>query len=132
MGHEVLGTALWSAHPLGRPIIGTQKTVSSLTRDALAEYMATRYRPDKIVVSAAGNVEHEEMVQLTRSTLGDIEGAAPPRPANSPKPSGKSKQQRKRDAEQVHFCLGSAGYGKGQQERYSLSILNNVLGGNMS
>jgi len=130
--HEIFESTLWSTHPLGKAIIGTDKTVSNLTRDDITEYIGTCYRPDRIVISAAGNIPHEELVQMAGEALGDMEGKAPTRKQRKPKPTGKSKQVRKRDVEQVHFCLGTAAYSKKQTERYSLSILNNVLGGNMS
>jgi len=130
--HEVFTETLWRSHPLGKPIIGTDRTVSGLSRDDLTGYIAGRYRPDRIVVAAAGNMEHGDLVRLAEQTLGDLNGTAPPRPKRRPRPSGKSKQVRRRDIEQVHFCLGSAAYSKKDKERYALSILNNVLGGNMS
>jgi len=130
--HEIFESTLWSTHPLGKAIIGTDKTVSGLTRDDITEYIGTCYRPDRIVLSAAGNIPHDELVQMASDALGDMEGKAPTRKQRKPKPTGKSKQVRKRDVEQVHFCLGTAAYSKKQKERYSLSILNNVLGGNMS
>lgn len=130
--HEVFTETLWRSHPLGKPIIGTDKTVSGLSRDDLTGYIAGRYRPDRIVIAAAGNMEHTELVRLAEQTLGDLNGTAPARPKRRPRASGKSKQVRRRDIEQVHFCLGSSAYSKKEKERYTLSILNNVLGGNMS
>jgi predicted Zn-dependent peptidase len=130
--HEVFEETLWRSHPLGKPIIGTERTVSGLSRDDVTGYVATRYCPDRIVLSAAGNLDHGELVTLAQQALGDLEGAAPPRPTRRPRASGKCKQVRKRDIEQVHFCLGTSAYSKKDKERYTLSILNNVLGGNMS
>lgn len=132
MVHELFEETLWPAHPLGKSIIGTEKTVSGISRDTLTGYIAHRYRPDRIVVSAAGNIEHDELVKMTEKALGHLEGSAPPRTLKPPKASGKSKQKNKRDIEQVHFCLGASAYGKHDRERFTLSILNNVLGGNMS
>jgi predicted Zn-dependent peptidase len=130
--HEIFESTLWSTHPLGKAIIGTDKTVTGLTRDNIVDYIGECYRPDRLVLSAAGNIPHDELVQMASDALGDMEGKAPVRKQRKPKPTGKSKQVRKRDVEQVHFCLGTAAYSKKQKERYSLSILNNVLGGNMS
>jgi len=130
--HDLFVQTLWRAHPLGKPVIGTAETVSGLTRDHLVNYMASRYRPDRVVVSAAGNLDHGELVQLAQEKLGDMEGQAPTRSLRPPRSSGKSKLVRKRDIEQVHFCLGTSAFSKHDKERYALSILNNVLGGNMS
>lgn len=130
--HEVFEQTMWTTHPLGKPIIGTAKTVSGLHRDDITGYIGACYRPDRIVVSAAGNLEHDALVMYVEKALGDLEGAAPARKLRRARASGKSRQVRKRDTEQVHFCLGTAAYSKKEKERYSLSILNNVLGGNMS
>jgi predicted Zn-dependent peptidase len=130
--HELFEQTLFGAHPLGKSIIGTEQTVAGFSRDDLECYMAIRYRPDRIIVAAAGNLEHKELVKLAAAALGDLDGMAPPRRKRRPKPSGKSKRVRKRDIEQTHFCLGSCAYSKAEKQRYALSILNNVLGGNMS
>ncbi len=130
--HDIFMQTLWNSHPLGKPIIGTDKTVSALTRDNIVEYMASRYCPDRIVIAAAGNLEHSDLVSMAESKLSDMTGKAPIRSARKPRSSGKSKQVRKRDIEQVHFCMGSTAFGKKDKKRFSLSILNNVLGGNMS
>jgi predicted Zn-dependent peptidase len=130
--HEVFEETLWRSHPLGKPIIGTAKTVAGLSRADVTGYLEARYRPDRIILAAAGNLDHGELVKLAEQALGDMEGCTPARATRRPKASGKSKQVRKRDIEQVHFCLGTAAYSKKEKERYPLSILNNVLGGNMS
>lgn len=130
--HDIYEQTLWNNHPLGKSIIGTAETVSALTRADLKGYIGLRYAPDRVVVSAAGNIEHEELVKLVESTMGDMSGAAPKRELSLPVASKVSKKQGKRDVEQVHFCMGTSAYSKHQDERFSLSILNNVLGGNMS
>ncbi len=130
--HDIFMQTLWRSHPLGKSVIGTDKTVSALTRDNLVDYMKTRYCPDRIVIAAAGNLDHADLVSMAESKLNDLTGKAPERAARKPRSSGKSKQVRKRDVEQVHFCMGSTAFGKKDKKRFSLSILNNVLGGNMS
>ncbi len=130
--HELFEQTLWTSHPLGKSIIGTEKTVASFQQEDLRNYMQTNYCPDRILVVAVGNLAHEDLVRLVEKALGDMEGKAPKRSLKPVRSSGKSKQLRKRDTEQVHFCVGTTGYSKFQPERFSLSILNNVLGGNMS
>jgi predicted Zn-dependent peptidase len=132
MVHEMFEQTLWDSHPLGKSIVGTEASVSALKRDDLTNHIGTRYRPDRIIVSAAGNVEHSEIVALAEKALGGLEGAAPARSLSTPQASGKSASKGRRDIEQTHFCLGTAAYSKHDPERYALSILNNVLGGNMS
>jgi len=132
MVHEMFEQTLWETHPLGKSIIGTEATVSALTRDDLKDHIGTRYRPDRIIVSAAGNVDHAELVALAAKALGGLDGSAPARTLSTPHASGKSASKGRRDIEQTHFCLGTAAYSKHDPERFALSILNNVLGGNMS
>lgn len=130
--HDLFEQTLWTSHPLGKSIIGTEQTVSSFQPQDLRGYMETNYCPNRILVVAVGNLEHETLVALVEQALGEMQGEAPKRTLKPVRSSGKSKQVRKRDTEQVHFCMGTTGYTKFQPERYSLSILNNVLGGNMS
>ena len=132
MVHDVFEQTLFGKHNLGQPIIGSEKTVSGLSRADITGYIDAQYRPDRIVLAAAGNLEHSELVALAERTLGDLSGTTPARKDKAPHVSGKSKQVRKRDVEQVHFVMGTQGYSKSDKNRYSLSILNNVLGGNMS
>src|SRR5262249_8006430 len=119
MVHEVFEHTMWPSHPLGKSIIGTADTVSGLSRTNLTDYIGTRYAPDRLVVAAAGNLEHAELVELTAKSLGDMNGTAPSRWTARPAGSGKSKQTTKRDVEQMHFCLGSTAYSKQEKERYS-------------
>ncbi len=132
MVHELFEETLWETHPLGKSIIGSEKTVSGLTRADLLAHIGTRYRPDRIVVSGAGNIDHAELVALAEQALGALDGTAPARLLSTPHASGKSDKKGRRDIEQTHFCLGTAAYSKHEKERFALSILNNVLGGNMS
>jgi predicted Zn-dependent peptidase len=129
--HDVFAQTLWPGHPLGRPVIGTEKTVAGLVRENVANYIETHYTPDRIVVSAAGNVTHSEVVELAQKTLGDLFGKPKKKPSRKPVASGKDKMVRKR-TEQVHFCLGAPAYGQGDDDRYTLTILDTILGGNMS
>ncbi len=129
--HDIFEQTLYPTHPLGQPVIGSEATVSAATRDDITGYIGRRYRPDRIVVSAAGNLEHAQLVALVEQTLGDMAGIAPERELERPTPSGENRTI-ERDVEQIHFVLGNSAYSKAEKQRYSLSILNNVLGGNMS
>src|SRR5258708_10296855 len=129
--HDLFAQTLWTTHPLGRPVIGTEKTVAALERENLVSYIATHYAADRIVVACSGNVPHLEMVRLAGDYLGDMSGRPYVRRHRKPHSSGQSKTVRKR-TEQVHFCLGTQGYGQTHDDRYPLTIIDAVLGGNMS
>ncbi len=130
--HELFEATLFPNHPLGLPIIGTEATVSGTSRDDILAYIETLYRPDRIVIAAAGNLSHEHLVELVNQKLGEMVGTAPTREKIAPVAAAEKILQNKRDVEQVHFCLGTSAYSKYDKERFPLSILNNVLGGNMS
>jgi predicted Zn-dependent peptidase len=129
--HDLFAQTLWTTHPLGRPVIGTEKTVASLERENLVSYISTHYTPDRIVVACSGNLPHDELVRLAGQYLGDMKGTPYLRRHRQPHSSGQSKMLRKR-TEQVHFCLGTQGYGQKHEDRYPLTIIDTVLGGNMS
>jgi predicted Zn-dependent peptidase len=130
--HDIFAQTLWKTHPLGRPVIGTSKTVAALDRQNLIDYISTHYTPDRIVVSASGNVKHADIVTLAEKSLGDMRGSTYHRkPVRPPVASGQNKQMRKR-TEQVHFCYGSPAFSQHDENRYTLTILDTVLGGNMS
>lgn len=128
---DVFTETLWSSHPLGRPTVGSVRSVSALTPDDLRAYMTTHYTPDRIVVAAAGNVSHDEIVALADRMLGDMTGARHTRKHRAPEPSGASRTVR-RKTEQVHFCIGCPGYSESNDDRYALTIINVVLGAGMS
>jgi predicted Zn-dependent peptidase len=130
--HDLFAQTLWKTHPLGRPVIGTSKTVAALDRQDLVDYLSTHYTPDRIVVSASGNVKHADIVALAEKSLGDMCGSTyRRRPIRPPVASGQDKRTRKR-TEQVHFCYGSPAFSQHDDDRYALTILDTVLGGNMS
>src|SRR5579862_6441463 len=89
--HDLFEQTLYPHHPLGQPVIGSEATVSAVSRDDITSYIARRYRPDRIVVSAAGNLEHTQLVELAAQTLGDMQGAAPARDLKRPAPSGENR-----------------------------------------
>ena len=130
--HDIFEQTMWQSHPLGKSIIGSEETVSSLSRENLTDYISTQYKPDRIILSAVGLVDHAEIVKLTEKAFENLKGTAPARTLAKPVSSSERKELSKRDIEQVHFCMGNAAYNKHEEERFTLSILNNVLGGNMS
>lgn len=129
--HDLLMEALWKKHRLGNPVIGHGSVVRKLARQDLVDYVEEFYRPDAIVVSAAGNVEHRELVDLVAGAFGDLRGGRPPRVAVE----AVAYQDHKllnRATEQVHFCLGTAGFAQERPEKYALATIDSVLGGGMS
>jgi predicted Zn-dependent peptidase len=137
--HELIATALWGETPLGRPIAGTRDSVQELRRDQLRRWLRSRYDAPRIVVAAAGNVAHEELVRLVRVAFGAArtpDGAVPvaPRPARV----GRGPRSRRgralvtRPTEQANLVLGLPALPRTDPRRWVLAVLNSVLGSGMS
>jgi predicted Zn-dependent peptidase len=138
---DLLGRAIFGSHPLGRPVIGTAKVVGAVTREQLASFHAAHYRPQRIVIAAAGSVEHEELVALARSgeavhghgLTKDTPSAAAGNPAALEPPAFQTRESfLEKDTEQYHVCLGGAGLARDDERRFALRVLEGVLGGTSS
>lgn len=129
--HDLFASALWRSHPLGRPTIGTTRTVMALEPEHLRTYMQRHYTPDRIVVAASGNIAHGQLVEMVARYLGRLEGAPHRSAERPPRPTCECRCVRKR-TEQVHFCLGTQGFAHGDDDRYTLAIIDTALGGTMS
>ena len=120
-------------HPLGRAILGREKTVRGLRRQDLLNYIETYYDPGQTVVSIAGNFDQAHLDPMVARYFGKGRGAKTNH-ANgrrSPDLHGGVLLRKKR-LEQVHLCLGLKGVAAGHQDRYALYALNSVLGGSVS
>ncbi|HTR33737.1 MAG TPA: pitrilysin family protein, partial [Gaiellaceae bacterium] len=110
--HDLISEAVFGDHPLGRPVIGTADVISSIPRDSIARYHDTMYVPGNIVVAAAGNIEHERVVELVERALeqrnGGREQHVNMRPPLVQAPPPRLRFQRK-ETEQYHVCLGAPG-----------------------
>lgn len=129
--HELFVQNVWGGHPLGLPVLGSQESVSGLTRDDLVEYIGSRYSPDSIIVSAAGNLVHEEIVEMIGGLFGGLTGQKTSAVESPPSFTVDSRLEDK-TTEQVHFCMGTHGYSHLDPERYVLAIIDTTLGGGMS
>ena len=129
--HDMLVETVWSGHPLGKSIIGTQESVGSLTRDDLVEFLRTSYAPDSIVIAAAGDLVHEEFVDRISGLFSGLEGGKIPTAHEVPAFSTESLLTDKL-TEQVHFCVGAPGFSQLDPERYSMALIDTTLGGGMS
>ena len=131
MIHDLFVRAMWSGSSLGEPTIGYAETVSSLTRDDLRGHLQTRYTPNTVVIAAAGNIEHEEIVALCSVAFADFTGHCEPPPPESPALTPTTLVKEK-DTEQAYIVLGTRGLAVRDERRYPLSVLDTILGGGMS
>jgi len=129
--HDLFNRACWGDHPLGFPIFGTTELVQSFTRDQLYQYFRENYQPERIIICAAGNLKHHEVVEWIQATFGRIPKSDKVKERRRPN-SVSSVQLLKRDLEQVHFCLGTRGLQYNHSQRFSSYALNTILGGGMS
>jgi predicted Zn-dependent peptidase len=138
--HEEFSTAVLGDHPLGRPIGGTQETISAVTRAAVWEHYQQNYRPQDLVVAAAGSVDHQGLVKLVEQGLlaagWDLSIAAEPVARRLLHPAKISRGVKvkviNRPISQVNIVLGSEGLSVDDPRRHAMGILNTVLGGGMS
>ena len=126
--HDLFAETLLPDHPLGRPVIGTSETVATLEPDDLRAYMAKRYGPGAVIVTAAGNCDHAQVVALAEKYLGDLEGESDSAVIARPVATSGVLANHIRPTEQVNFVLGASGFGVMDEERYALAVLNTVLG----
>jgi predicted Zn-dependent peptidase len=130
--HDVLAGAVFGEHPLGRPIIGSADVVSSVPVPEIAAYHDARYLPSNIVVSAAGNIEHERLVELVQGAVHGAEASPALAPADGPERAGPRYRFHQKETEQYHLCVGARGIPRGDDRRFALRVLDTVLGGSSS
>ena len=130
--HEVFIQNFWRDHPLGRPILGTRDTVRHFTRATTATFFHRWYVPNNIVVTAAGNLEHKRLLELVTKSFGHLKLVPDGHADSAPEPHARITTRTKRELEQVHLCIGVPSHPIAHEQRYAMSILNNLLGGGMS
>ena len=124
---------LWPGHPLGRDVAGDKDSVAAISRDMMLDYLAHQYLPSNTVVSIAGALQHQEMVTAVGQALGDWadQQSRPGYQAYKEQPFPQLHIERK-DTEQAHLCLGLNGLPLLHPQRFSLDLLNVILGEGMS
>jgi len=131
--HELFGDALFPKHPLGRPVLGTEDTIEALERDAIAGFHADHYRPQHVVVAAAGALDHDEIVRAVAAAEPAQPGEGEPVPERTvPTANPKARAVRKRRTEQAHLVLGVRTPGTLDEDRFALELVNQALGGGVS
>ncbi len=130
--HEIHMAEVWRKNPLGRPILGTRETISTITRSKIMKFLARTYDPKQIVISVAGHFQTTAMMKLLSGAFGKYQADATtitPRQAPDLHPHV---QVKTRKLEQVHLCVSLPGLADTDPNRYALAILNTILGGSVS
>jgi predicted Zn-dependent peptidase len=131
MIHDLFVRSMWSGSSLGEPTIGYADTVSGLSRDDLVAHLAARYTPNTVLIAAAGNVEHDQIVELCAAAFAGFNGHSDPPQPETPALTPAT-LVKKKDTEQAYVVLGTRGLSALDERRYPLSVLDTILGGGMS
>jgi len=133
---ELFNAAYFPNHPLGRPIEGTEETVSTFDHKTTVGFHAREFSYGNLVIAAAGNVEHARLVELVAEAFDGCAGnaAARERPivAGSPKPAAPILVEQKSELEQVHLIIAAPWPSALSKDRYAASLLASVIGGGTS
>jgi predicted Zn-dependent peptidase len=129
--HQLSGSNFWGEHPLGRSILGTRENILAFDSPAIKDFFHRFYHPERIVVAVCGNVDHHRLLELVAPTFSSIKNGQdlPERHAPDICPSARIHH---RELEQVHICLATPGLSITDPRRFAQSLLNSLLGGNMS
>jgi predicted Zn-dependent peptidase len=129
--HEVFHEAIFPGHPLGREVLGERASITAMTPEQIRTYFDTRYRPPKMVVAAAGNVDHDLVTAGIERRFGGRPGDAPARivpPLGPPVPL----RVVRRSTEQAHLIVGMRSIDRDDDDRFALAVVNQIVGGGMS
>ncbi|MBS1871002.1 MAG: insulinase family protein [Actinobacteria bacterium] len=128
---DVLGEAVFGAHPLGRAIIGRAAVVAGSPVETIRAFHAARYVPRNVVIAAAGAVDHDALVELAAARVpGAGREAAGPRAVDG-RPARQVRFERK-NTEQYHVCVGGLGLARDDERRFVLRVLDTIFGGTSS
>lgn len=130
--HEAFLSSFWKGHGLGKPILGTKETVKKFNREMLWNYYERVYSPKNILITAAGNLDHDRIVELVREKFAGLGERGMPPVTSAPKNNAAIVMKRKDSLEQVHIALGVPSYPLAHELRFPMYVLNTVLGGGMS
>jgi predicted Zn-dependent peptidase len=129
--HDVLASAVFGDHPLGRPVIGRAEVISSVPVPDIARYHDHRYNSDNLVLAAAGNIDHDRLLELVVSAQGELPVARHGR--LEPPPAAEARRLfHRKETEQYHLCVGAPGLSRHDDRRFALRVLDTILGGSTS
>ena len=128
--HDLIADAVFGPTPLGRPIIGRAEVIETIEPDRIREYHDERYTGSNIVISAAGNLDHDHLVGLAER-LEPGEGATYPVEPVTPPADGRNEAFEK-ETEQYHLVVATPGIDRADERRFALAVLDSILGGSTS
>ena len=129
--HVLFQSLFWPDQPIGRSVLGTAETVSRMDQEMIRQYISKFYVPERVIVAAAGNVDHEKMVEYFRPIF-ETETSSGSNPGRSLPRCGGGVLVKRKELEQVHLCLGGEAPSQVDEARFACALFNTILGGNMS
>src|SRR6202163_2043217 len=130
--HEIFTRGFWPRHSLGRPSLGTPESVKGVNRGSLDARCREGSAPHHLVLPAAGNATHEQVLELVQREFGHMKPTGPAETDGAPHTDAPIHLEAKRDLEQGHLCIGVPSVPLGHEDRFAVAVLNNLLGGGMS
>ncbi len=130
--HDLFWEDLFPDHPLGMSIIGKRDTVSDIDRSKILDFIDRNYTSDRIVVAAAGDVDHQELVDLLGNNVAKLKRGALPSQYPLPNLPDTNVNVVENGAIQAHVCLGTQAYDYRDRKKFALLVLNTLLGSGMS
>jgi predicted Zn-dependent peptidase len=129
--HDILAEAVFGEHPLGRRVLGEAAVISSVPVPEIETYRSANYAGAKIVVGAAGHLEHDKIAALAERLVSPASAEAAPQKAIEPAAESRLRFYAK-DTEQYHICFGAPGIVRADERRYALAVLDSIFGGSSS
>jgi predicted Zn-dependent peptidase len=129
--HDLFNLSFWEGHPLALPVFGSVATVSAIDREMMVSFMKERYRAQRVFIAAAGQVEHQALIERCEELFRGVEGNGRHIPTGPPQSHGVFVHH-ERPLEQVHICFGSPGLSYAHPLRYAAYVMNTAVGGGMS
>ncbi|MEX2115528.1 MAG: pitrilysin family protein [Bacteroidota bacterium] len=130
--HDYFEKSLYGSHPMGFPVIGTENNLRSFHRNDLLKYRKKHYVPGGMVIAAAGNIEHDEVVDLAGSLFPLGVGKSEQRVRKKPMGRPGQKVEIEKPIQQAHVCMGTVAFSIRSKQRYPMMVLNTLLGDGMS
>ena len=129
--HDLFATTIFPEHHIGNTILGKEETVNAFSRDKIISYMKDNYTPDNLIVSVAGNIKTNEIIDSLNHAFSGYSGKLKGKDLGTPVIKHDIKLKTKK-TEQVHLVIGTKSVPQTSSDRYVLSMIDNVMGGSMS
>lgn len=129
--HDILATAVFGEHPLGRRVLGEADVIASIPVPEIDAYHGSHYVAPNVVVGAAGNLDHGQIAALAERLVSPPAGGVTAGNGEEPDHEARLRFYEK-DTEQYHICFGAPGLTRDDERRYALAILDSIFGGSSS